>query len=238
VPVVRALALLLLLAASTLADFDAANRAYDEGKFNEAKAGYEALAQRGEWSANLFYNLGNTEARVGEQGRAILNYERALALQPGHIEARANLKFLRDQSTAKTPPKKWRDATFGMLTFSGWLVAATVSGWVLLFCLALPFAFRRRMTPSAVFFAVVSLCCCATAAAGVGLQARELDVAVIVAKQVEARQAPADRAALADVLPAGSRVRWRAERSGWVECELPDGGIGWLPVASVEKVRL
>ena len=40
-------------------DFDEANSLYDAGKFGEAKQVYEKLAGRGEWSANLFYDLGN-----------------------------------------------------------------------------------------------------------------------------------------------------------------------------------
>jgi len=234
----RTLVLLLALVASALADFAAANRDYNEGRFKEAEQGYTALVERGEWSANLFYNLGNTEVRLSEPGRAMLNYERALALQPGHAEARANLKFLREQSTAKISPKTWRDSAFEMLTFGGWLVTAVASGWMLLFCFAIPLALRRRISVGGALLAVLSLCTCAYASAGAWLRAGELDAAVIVVKQVEARQAPADRAALADVLPAGSRVRWRAERSGWVECELPDGGSAWLPVAALERVRL
>ena len=79
-------------------DFEAANQAFDQGKFAEAKAGYEKLAETGEWSAHLFYNLGNADYRLGATGRAMLDYERALALDPAHAEARANLAVLRKQT--------------------------------------------------------------------------------------------------------------------------------------------
>jgi tetratricopeptide (TPR) repeat protein len=234
----KTLALLLLLGLLARADFDAANRAFDEGKFQEARESYQALVERGEWSANLFYNLGNAEARLGETGQAILQYERALALQPGHVEARANLQFLRGQALAKVRAKSWRDAAFGGLSFDAWLAVAAGCGWLLLIGLAASFARRRRLTAVGIFLAVLTLGAGGYAAVGAWLQAPELEAAIVVAKQAEARHAPADRAALADVLPAGSRVHWRAERSGWVECDLPDGGRGWLPRAAVEKVRL
>ncbi len=74
------------------ADFDSANQSYDQGKFAEAKDGYEKLLESGAGSANDYYNLGNVDFRLGSPGRAILDYERALALNPRHPEARANLK--------------------------------------------------------------------------------------------------------------------------------------------------
>ena len=79
-------------------DFEDANQLYDAGKFGEAKRTYERLVGRGEWSANLFYNLGNAAYRSGSLGKAVLNYERALALDGSQAEARANLKWLREQT--------------------------------------------------------------------------------------------------------------------------------------------
>src|SRR4051794_14159203 len=74
-------------------DFTKANQEYAQGHFAEAISGYEALVRAGQWSANLFYDLGNAYFRVGDFGRAVLNYERALALERHHPEAMANLQI-------------------------------------------------------------------------------------------------------------------------------------------------
>src|SRR5437762_13548445 len=68
-------------------DFGKANQEYAQGHFKEAIAGYETLVRSGPLSANLFYDLGNAYFRTGDFGRAILNYKRALALEPHHPEA-------------------------------------------------------------------------------------------------------------------------------------------------------
>ncbi|PYI91509.1 MAG: hypothetical protein DMF03_03375, partial [Verrucomicrobia bacterium] len=60
--------------------FEKANSEYAAGNFKEAISDYNALVQSGEWSANLFYNLGNACYRIGDYGRAILNYERTLRI--------------------------------------------------------------------------------------------------------------------------------------------------------------
>ncbi len=88
------------VAASAFAqtDFDKANQEYAQGHFKEAIGGYETLARSGQWSANLFYDLGNAYFRAGDFGRAILNYERALALERHHPEAAANLQIARDEA--------------------------------------------------------------------------------------------------------------------------------------------
>src|ERR1700674_3033017 len=70
----------------------AANQAYQNGKYEEAKVDYLQLVHAGQFSADLFYNLGNVWFKLGDQGRAILNYERALLLNPRLEEAGVNLR--------------------------------------------------------------------------------------------------------------------------------------------------
>jgi tetratricopeptide (TPR) repeat protein len=218
-------------------DFDAANRAYEDGKFVEAKERYEALLSRGQRTANVYFNLGNTNARIGANGLAILDYERALALNPSHSEAKANLKFLRDQSVAKLPVETWKQRAFGALTLNGWVIAASGLGWILILFIFVPMITARRRTAVGIFASILVLFAFAYAACGAWFASRDLDAAIVIVKQTDARRAPADRADLADVLPLGSKVRWLSERSGWVECELPDGSRGWVPAGSVERVR-
>ncbi|HZA38202.1 MAG TPA: tetratricopeptide repeat protein, partial [Candidatus Baltobacteraceae bacterium] len=73
--------------------FAKANQDFAQGNFKEAISGFETLVRSGQWSANVFYNLGNAYFRAGDFGRAILNYERALALERHHPEATANLQI-------------------------------------------------------------------------------------------------------------------------------------------------
>src|ERR1041384_2771105 len=82
------------------AEFAKANQDYAQRHFKEAIAGYEALIRAGQCNANLFYDLGNAYFRTRDFGRAILNYERALALDRHHPEAKANLQIARDEARA------------------------------------------------------------------------------------------------------------------------------------------
>src|SRR5438309_11040223 len=82
------------------AQFAKANQEYADRNFKEAIDGYDQLVRSGQWSANLFYDLGNAYFRAGDFGHAILNYERALALDRHHPEATANLQIARDEARA------------------------------------------------------------------------------------------------------------------------------------------
>ena len=79
-------------------EFDLANAAYADGRYEEAAAGYEALLAEGP-NATLYYNLGNARFKQGELAQAILNYERALRLEPNHKDAQYNLKFAQSKIT-------------------------------------------------------------------------------------------------------------------------------------------
>ena len=102
----RKIVVLLLLAVSSwmLADaqnpFEEANKAYAEGRFAEAAAAYENLLQD-QQNATLYYNAGNAYYKDNKLGKAILNYERALLLEPNHADAQYNLEVAKAQIPVK-----------------------------------------------------------------------------------------------------------------------------------------
>ena len=84
----------------------------------------------GEWSANLFYDLGNAYFRHGDFGRAILNYDRALRLDPHHPEADANLRIAHDQahSLELAPSALEKYLNFGTANF--FAIVAAIFFWL------------------------------------------------------------------------------------------------------------
>src|SRR2546429_8182442 len=92
--------------------FAKANTEFAAGNFKAAIADYQAVVGSGEWSANLFYDLGNAYFRHGDFGRAILNYDRALALERHHPEATANLQIARDEARGLEMQQSWPERYF------------------------------------------------------------------------------------------------------------------------------
>src|SRR5881296_3235909 len=123
------------LLAQADAEFAKANQEFAQGHFKEAISGYEALIRSGQWSANVFYDLGNAYFRTGDFGRAILNYERALALEPHHPEATANLQIARDEAHALELQPGRLERYLEFASVNQYTVTATVAFWIAVFCL-------------------------------------------------------------------------------------------------------
>lgn len=232
------LALLIITVAARAADFQAANQLYDAGKFGEAKQEFEQLVQDGKAGANVFYNLGNANQRLGAPGPAMLAYERALALDPGHPEARANLDLLHRQNSARLWQPSWRDRALPGRNVDLYIAAATIAGWLAVFCFVLIVTTSRREKGGLWFGAIAGLLAAAYTGAGVWHLEKRRALAIVIAKEAEARLAPAKSAGPAGMLPAGSQVRVLSERGDWIYCELPGEGRGWLPIGTLERVRL
>src|ERR1700680_5039407 len=122
--------------ADTPAEFAKANQEYAAGHFKEAIDLYEQAVRSGSRSANLFYDLGNAYFHSGNFGRAILNYERALALDRHHPEAQANLRIARDEARALelAPARTERFAQLGSV--NQYAIAGAIAFWIGVFCIA------------------------------------------------------------------------------------------------------
>jgi len=226
------------LPASAAATFDSANQLYDQGKFQDARQQYEQLLSSGQSSANVYYNLGNADYRLGSKGQATLDYERALALDPAHPEAQANLKLVREQCGALLLPVTWMDRIVLPWRESVYVVLATVSVWTIILAGAFMWLWRRTES-----LGLWTLCLASLLAAGYSGLAlwhswQNRGLGIVTEKEVTARLAPADRAGVVENLPAGSRVLVLSERGEWVYCELPGQSRGWMPAGSVEKVSV
>ena len=215
--------------------FEKANSEYAASNFKEAISDYGSLVQSGEWSANLFYNLGNAYYRTGDYGRAILNYERALRIDRQHPEAQANLRIARDETRGLELTPSLFERYVGVGSIGGFTVAAAVLFWLAVLLLVIPG--RRSFLVSAIGCFLLSGCCMIaiyTLANGPRGQA----LAVIVRGNVEARVATADTARSVVALPPGSEVLIVQPRGDWTYAALPNDQRGWIPTEAVEKVQL
>jgi tetratricopeptide (TPR) repeat protein len=213
--------------------FAKANTEFAAGNFKAAIADYQAVVSSGEWNANLFYDLGNAYFRHGDFGRAILNYDRALRLDPHHPEADANLRIAHDQahSLELMPSALERYLNFG--TANMFAIVAAIFFWLTIILLIL--------RPGRVLWAIGGMflaAICGFAAFRLENGTRGQDLAIVIAENVEARIATVDSARSVLALPAGSEVLILQERGDWNYAALPNDQRGWIAANAVERVRL
>jgi tetratricopeptide (TPR) repeat protein len=142
------------------AEFAKANEEYAQGHFKEAIAGYETLVRAGQWNANLFYDLGNAYFRARDFGRAILNYERALALVQHHPEATANLQIARDESRALELQPTRLERYLQSASVNQYSIGAAVAFWLGIFGIV-ALIFARRRSATLISLSILCLLVCA-----------------------------------------------------------------------------
>jgi tetratricopeptide (TPR) repeat protein len=226
--------------AQATAQFAKANQEYAGGDFSAAISDYEELIRSGQDTPNLFYNLGNAYFRKKDFGRAILNYERTLALEPHHPEAQANLRIARDEARAleMAPTKMERLLPFA--TPNQYAVTAAITFWICAFSIAALF-FRPRRRRSLIALSILSLSIFVVAILSAWQLTRGRNGdgwAVVTAANVDARLATADNANRVLTLPAGSEIQILSQRGDWIYATLPNNLRGWIPSKSAEQVRL
>jgi len=231
------------LRASTVdLQFDQYNRAYAEGRTAEALQGYQTLLNNHQISASLLFNLANASYRQGDVARAVLNYERARLLKPSDPDIRANLDLVRRSSglTVAEDPFWKRALLFFSLDqwawfgFSAFLLASLIS------CIRGVWQnfWPARPCPQQLFnFSMVAaLLLILPAAAGLFVQSRDLDRAVVMHNEVMLKLSPFDKAEAVGELHAGETVRPLKEFDNYVLVENQSGRRGWVGKSQIETL--
>lgn len=215
-----------------------------EQLYRRAAADFEALAASGVRNASLEYNLGNTYFRLGDLGRAVLHYRRALRLDPRHTDASANLEYVRQRVKPYLSPTAGTELTRRLLFWQYgtsrqqrfWAAAIfSAAGWLLLLL--------RLRWPSGPLL-VAALTCISLGLANGGLIAWELrseqlePAAVLVRGEHVLRRGRGEayEPARSEALGPGVELRVLEERAGWVRVRLRNDETGWLPAQAVERV--
>ena len=214
-------------------EFENGSAAFAEGKFDDARRAYEHALADG-WQAGVLFNLGNAYHRLEKPGRAALNYERVLVLAPTHPDAKANLKFVRDQSGGRVAEPTWYEAALSVVPprATPWIaIGLACLGWLW----AGAALWRRTGAAGVVGGTLLVLLGAGFGAAQMWQAERRADDAIVL-EQSDARREPADRATLAEALAPGSRVRVISEQGEWTFAKLPGGQTGWLKAVVLERI--
>lgn len=229
--------------AITKADADSA---YVNQNYQKAISDYEQILKQGE-NADVYYNLGNAYYRTDNITRAVLNYERALLLDPGDNDVRFNLDMARSKTVDKITPASemffvtWYHSLVNMMSVDGWAHTA-VSCFILVVLLTLLYLFNHRMLlrkfgffGSVVFFTVFLFSNVFAYQQRSRLIHR--DGAIVIAPAVSVKSTPAANGTDLFVIHEGTRVTISDDSmSGWKEIKIADGKEGWVETQQIEII--
>lgn len=220
--------------------------AYIRNDYAAAIQIYETLLQNGE-AAELYYNLGNSYYKVDNIAKAILNYERALLLQPGNVDIRANLEIARSKTIDKVTPVPelffvaWTKSLINSMSVDAWAKLGIVFFILLLISLYL-FFFSKQITwkktgfiSGLTFLTFIILSNIFASQQKDGLVNR--NEAIILSPSVTVRSTPSESGTSLFILHEGCKIEIKDNSMReWKEIRLEDGKVGWLPASTIEVI--
>ena len=224
-----------------------ADSAYAEADYTTAAHIYEQLiAQNGESTA-IYYNLGGAYYKMDEIARSILNYERALLLDPSNDDIKFNLELARAKAVDKNAVVtefffvRWFRDFSAIMPADSWSKVAILCFIILISCLTLFIFSKKRKTKKIIFiFALLSLLCTVLANVIASNQTAKLmhrESAIIMEPSVTVRSTPSVNGTELFILHEGKKVTIKDDSmKAWKEIEIEDGNIGWLPAESIERI--
>jgi len=216
---------------------------YQQKEYDSAAYYFEQIAAQKPWNAEVYYNLGNTYYRLNRMGPAILNYERALRINPEYKEAKDNLVLAKSRVSNRIQNNNeiffvqwWHFLTEGTKA-TMWTILSLIA-----FLSVLGFSLVKRLRKGlssippqliGVLIVVWSVLLTLSFAASNNKVTSERAVVMDNDTPLMNNQHQGKPQIL---VPEGTTVELKGENNGWTEVQLPDGRTGWIQTSSIVKI--
>lgn len=223
-----------------------AETAYTKEDYKKAIQLYESILKSNGESSEIYYNLGNAYYKAEKIAPAILNYERALLLDPGDADIRFNLQMARQKSVDKIEPVgdffiyRWFDTIQNMGSADSWAQLGIVCFILFIGCLILFFFSKWVHLKKIGFYVGILLLVMVIFANIFGMHQKNELVnrtgAIIFVPTVTIKSSPDTSGTDLFVLHEGTRVSVKSTLGEWSEIVLEDGSVGWIPSKDLEVI--
>lgn len=223
-----------------------AEEAYAKEDYTQAIELYESILKSYGESAMVYYNLGNAYYKAGKVAPAILNYERALLLNPGDSDTRFNLQVARQKTVDKIEPigefflTRWIGTVEDVYSADGWAKWGVASFLLFIGCLVLFFFSKWIRLKKIGFFAgicflLISLVANLFADSQQDKLLHRAD-AIVFASTVTVKSSPDASGTDLFILHEGTKVTIKSTLGEWSEIQLEDGNVGWMPSKEIQQI--
>lgn len=221
--------------------FVMANAAYTRGDYSQALALYDEILAGGAVSGALLYNIGNTYFKIGDLGRAVLYYERALRYIPRDADLRANYRYAlsqRSQGLHRESGSLWgrvSDAFIQMVTFAElcWIFAGLLFLLAFFHLWGLYGRWRGFLRAGSIGILIVLIF---GVILGIHLHLRHDLLGAVILRDVPARFEPREDATVHFSVFEGEQVELIKKEKKWMKIKRFDDKIGWVQSDMVEKI--
>ncbi|CDN30266.1 BatE [Mucinivorans hirudinis] len=226
--------------------WERANKAYMEDEFTQAILLYEEILSTDEHSAELYYNLGNAYFKTNNLGKAILNYNRALRLNPSNEDFAHNLAISQARTIDKIEPvpqffiKQWFIYLGRITGTDGWAMLSiifltiTLSS-VVLWLISNRLSLRKFGFYTALIGAVATIGSLIYAQVNYSRQT-SYNEAIVMNSAAPVKSSPSVSGKDLFLLHEGTKLRKLQSIDHWSEIQLEDGNKGWIMSTAIEQI--
>lgn len=222
------------------------NEKYIQGDFRTALENYLKIEEIGYSSPQLTYNLGNTYFKLGENGRAILYFEKTLKQNPYDVDAERNLTLAREYALDKieSVPEfiltTWIRKAGYTLSSNGWAwLSIFLSSSFAMLMLLFRYANTSRIRKISFLIGSVALLLGIVSflfAWNQKSNAMAKDSAIIMKPVSSIKSSPDNLGKTLFILHEGTKVNILEQIGGWQRVELSDGRQGWIVSVDIEII--
>ncbi len=219
--------------------------AYSENRFKDAANSWEVIIASGVASPELYCNIGDAYFKQGNYPKAILNYERALKLDPSFKDARYNLDFAQSftQDKIEAVPEFILESVGRKICYilgsDTWAVLflvflALTAACVLVFLLGASPVKRKIGFYCGIVLLLLSLLCLDFSAWQKRDYAKK-DSAIVMLPVSSVKSSPSGGKDLF-VIHEGTKVKILDNVGDWQNISLADGRQGWIEASAIEVI--
>lgn len=220
-----------------------ANQAYEKGDYKTSSELYEeVLDSGGIHSGMIYYNLGNCYTKMGQTGKALLNYRRAERLMPRNGDLKFNLQYVLDQRKDKIETKNKIPFARVFFFWYYWfslkeLLYIFIAVNLLLWALSLFLLYKKNDTLKWIRGIAFCLFFIFGISLGTKVYAQKLiHHGVVITSEAIVRSGNGYNHSALFILHEGSELRINERETGWIKISLSDGKIGWISSDAIEII--
>lgn len=226
--------------------FIAANRAYGEENFDEAINLYQNILSQDLESAEVYFNLGNSFYKIRNYPKAILNYERALLLDPRNENIKYNINKARIYNVDKIDDipefiiQRGINGIIGSFKSNTWAVISVFCFAAGLLLLLIYFLSMNISLKRIGFYSGIILLFSAILAFGISSRTKSLQQrsngAIVISPTITIKGSPSEGGTDLFIIHEGTKVYLLDQLNDWYEIKLGDGKQGWLQQTDIEVI--
>ena len=224
----------------------AGNTAYVNGDFQMAAEKWQIVIDSGYAAAELYFNLGNSYYRMNNFAKAIINYERALLIDPSNKDINFNLDLANAHVVDKIDVipefflKKWIENAARLTSTNNWAIySITTFVLFLIFLSIYLFSSKIFSKKIAFYLSIILLIISITTFTFSSMRKKmivERNTAIIMSPSVTVKSSPNEYGTNLFILHEGTKVETVDSVGTWNEIKISNGNKGWIHKSALERI--